>query len=81
LYLRQFTPDDLDDMYRIYSDPEIMKYLGGVRTREATETAINTTIKGWEENNFGMWALVHKIDRKMIVAADCVFGKRHRKFS
>ena len=66
LYLRQFTPDDLDDMYRIYSDPEIMKYLGGVRTREATETAINTMIKGWEENNFGMWALVHKIDRKMI---------------
>ena len=66
LYLRQFTPDDLDDLYRIYSDPETMKYLGGVRTREATETAINTMIKSWEENNFGMWALVHKIDRKMI---------------
>lgn len=26
LYLRQFTPDDLDELYRIYSDPEIMKY-------------------------------------------------------
>ena len=66
LYLRQFTPDDLDALYRIYSDPETMKYLGGVRTREATETVINTMIKSWEENNFGMWALVHKIDRKMI---------------
>lgn len=66
LYLRQFTPDDLDDLYRIYSDPEIMKYLAGVRTREATEIAINTMLKRWEENNFGMWALVHKIDRKMI---------------
>ena len=66
LYLRQFMPDDLDDLCRIYSDPEIMKYLTGVRTREATETAINTMLKRWEENNFGMWALVHKIDRKMI---------------
>ncbi|MEG4580856.1 GNAT family N-acetyltransferase [Microcoleus sp. MON1_C5] len=66
LYLRQFTPDDLDDLYRIYSDPEIMKYLSGVRTREATEIAIYTMLKRWEENNFGMWAVVHKIDGKMI---------------
>ena len=66
LYLRQFTPDDLDDLYRIYSDPEIMKYITGVRSREATEIAIHTMLKRWEENNFGMWALVHKIDRKMI---------------
>lgn len=66
LYLRQFTPDDLDDLYRIYSDPETMKYLTGVRTREATEIAIHTMLKRWAENNFGMWALVHKIDHKMI---------------
>ena len=66
LYLRQFTPDDLDDLYRIYSDPEIMKYLSGVRTREATEIAIHTMLKHWEEHNFGLWALVHKIDGKMI---------------
>jgi RimJ/RimL family protein N-acetyltransferase len=45
LYLRQFTPEDLDDLYRIYSDPEIMKYLTGVRTREATEIAIHTMLK------------------------------------
>ncbi|MEG4493822.1 GNAT family N-acetyltransferase [Microcoleus sp. D3_18_C4] len=66
LYLRLFTPDDLDDLYRIYSDREIMKYLTGVRSREATEIAIHTMLKRWEENNFGMWAVVHKIDRKMI---------------
>ncbi|MEG3907287.1 GNAT family N-acetyltransferase [Microcoleus sp. w2-18bC1] len=66
LYLRQFRPEDLDDLYRIYSDPETMKYLTGVRTREATEIAIHTMLKRWEQNNFGMWALVHKIDCKMI---------------
>ena len=67
LYLRQFTPDDLDDLYRIHSDPAIMKYIGkGVRTRSETETAIHTMLQCWEQNNFGMWALVHKIDGKMI---------------
>ncbi|MEG4205196.1 GNAT family N-acetyltransferase [Microcoleus sp. Pol7_A1] len=66
LYLRQFTPDDLDELYRIYSDPEIMKYLTGVKTKEETEIAIHTMLQRWEQNNFGMWALVHKIDRKLI---------------
>ncbi|MEG3990993.1 GNAT family N-acetyltransferase [Microcoleus sp. S28C3] len=66
LYLRQFTPEDLDELYRIYSDPEIMKYLTGVKTREATEIAIHTMLQRWEQNYFGMWALVHKIDRKLI---------------
>jgi RimJ/RimL family protein N-acetyltransferase len=66
LYLRQFTPDDLDDLYRIYSDAETMKYLTGVRTREATESAIHAMLQRWEQNNFGMWAVVHKIDCKMI---------------
>jgi RimJ/RimL family protein N-acetyltransferase len=67
LYLRQFTLDDLDDLYHIYSDSEVMKYFAtGVRTREATETAIHTMLQRWEQNNFGMWAVVHKIDCKMI---------------
>jgi RimJ/RimL family protein N-acetyltransferase len=67
LYLRQFMPNDLDELYRIYSDPEIMKYVGkGVRTRAETESAIHNMLKHWEENNFGMWAVVHKTDRKMI---------------
>jgi RimJ/RimL family protein N-acetyltransferase len=76
LYLRQFTPDDLDELFRIYSDAEIMKYLRGVKTREETESAIHTMLKLWEENNFGMWALVHKIDRKMIGRCGLAFLDR-----
>ncbi len=67
LYLRQFPPDDLDDLYRIYSDSEVMKYVGkGVRTRAETETAIYNILKHGEQNNFGMWALVYKRDRQII---------------
>ena len=53
LYLRQFTPDDLDELYSIYSDSEVMKYLTEVRTREATASAVHTTLKRWESNNSG----------------------------
>ncbi len=67
LYLRQFTPEDLDELYCIYSDPEVMKYIGkGIRTREVTEIALYAMLQCWQQNNFGMWALVHKIDSKMI---------------
>lgn len=74
LYLRQFTPDDLDDLYRIYSDPEIMKYVGkGVRTREETENALYAMLESWKQNNFGMWALVYKIDNRFIGRCGLVF--------
>ncbi len=39
LRLRPFTPEDLDDLFRLYSDPEVMRYLLP-RTREQTQTAI-----------------------------------------
>lgn len=76
LYLRQFRLDDLDELYRIYSDAETMKYLTGVRTREATESAIHTMLKLWEEHNFGMWAVVDKIERKMIGRCELGFLER-----
>ncbi len=61
LYLRQFTPNDLDDMYRIYSDSEVMKYLNeGVRNREETAADLFQIIADWEKNGFGLWAVVNK---------------------
>jgi RimJ/RimL family protein N-acetyltransferase len=74
LYLRQFTPDDLDDLYRIYSDPEIMKYVGqGTRTREETENALYDMLASWEQNNFGMWALADKMNNRFIGECGLVF--------
>lgn len=44
-----------------------MKYVGkGILTRAETKAKILTTIKSWEKNNFGMWAVVYKRDNKMI---------------
>lgn len=67
LRLRQFTLDDLDDLFRLYRDPEVMKYISGrARTRDETEASLFRIIKQWE-HGFGMWAVVHKTQRKMVI--------------
>ncbi len=65
LRLRQFTPEDLDDLFRLYSDPEVMRYLLP-RTREQTQISLRKHIQQWQEHNFGMWAVIHKDSGKMI---------------
>lgn len=66
LRLRPFTPEDLDDMYPIYSNPEVVRYVGkGVRTREETEIGLFYTIEHYR-HGFGMWAVVDKMDNKTI---------------
>ena len=61
LYLRQFTPDDLDELYRIYSDSEVMKYLSrGVRNREETEADLFGIIADWAKYGFGLWNVINQ---------------------
>ena len=67
LYLRQFTPDDLDELYRIYSNSEVMKYLSeGVRNREETAADLFQIIADWEKHAFGLWAVVNKQNNQLI---------------
>ncbi|WP_373537302.1 GNAT family N-acetyltransferase [Microcoleus sp.] len=67
LYLRQFTPDDLDELYHIYSDPEVMKYLSeGIRNREETAVDLFGIIADWEKHAFGLWAVVNKENNQLI---------------
>ncbi|WP_293125250.1 GNAT family N-acetyltransferase [Microcoleus sp. bin38.metabat.b11b12b14.051] len=67
LYLRQFTPEDLDELYRIYSDAEVMKYVSeGVRNREETAADLFQIIADWEKHAFGLWAVVNKENNQLI---------------
>lgn len=66
LRLRQFTFDDLDDLSRLYSNPDLMRYVGrGIKTRNETQTALLSLIEHYEYG-FGMWAVIHKADGKLI---------------
>lgn len=65
LQLRPFTQDDLDDLFRLYSDAEVMKYLSP-RSKEQTQASLNKHIQHWQDYNFGMWAVVYKDSGRMI---------------
>lgn len=68
LRLRMFTPDDLDALSHITGDAEVMKYLGtsGPRTREKTSNTIDAILRHWNQHGFGIWALDHLADRRLI---------------
>ena len=68
LHLRQFTPGDLDELFPIFSDPEVVKYMKTVDpvSREETERALLSIIKHWEKHGFGRWAVIHKETKRLI---------------
>lgn len=69
LQLRMLAMDDLDDLARIFSQPEVMKFLGTrgePLSRAETGTALASIIEHWRRNKFGRWAVVHKEHGKLI---------------
>lgn len=68
LHLRQFTPRDLGDLYPIFSDAEVVKYMktGAPVSKVETQTALMSIIKHWKEHGFGRWAVVLKETGKLI---------------
>jgi RimJ/RimL family protein N-acetyltransferase len=63
LYLREYKGSDLESLAGIYSDEEVMKYIGrgGIVSIEQTQKGID----GWRNKyypdwGFGIWALIEK---------------------
>ncbi len=58
LRLRVFTDQDLEDLYLIRSDPDVMRFITGApSTREEVSARISKHRDGWHENEFGQWAI------------------------
>jgi RimJ/RimL family protein N-acetyltransferase len=62
LFVRRFTPDDLDFMAGLLGDPEVARFLGGVKDRAAAETTLRTRGLGYYDQHpgLGMWATVER---------------------
>lgn len=62
LRLRRFTHEDLDGLWRIASDPEVMRHIGdGIPfTREVTEVNLAGIIRAFGRRGWGRWALEKK---------------------
>jgi RimJ/RimL family protein N-acetyltransferase len=55
LLLSWMRADDLDDLATMYSNPQVMATLGGVRSAAQTAEYLERAILHWEEHGFGWW--------------------------
>ncbi|WP_162910514.1 GNAT family N-acetyltransferase [Hymenobacter oligotrophus] len=61
LALRQLTLADLDTLYRLDSDPEVMRYIIPPRTYEGTREYLEELIANYEKfPGLGRWAVIEK---------------------
>jgi RimJ/RimL family protein N-acetyltransferase len=62
LLLRDWTPDDLEPWLALNTEP-VMRWLGGVRTRERSLATITERLMPWQEQHgFTFWAVERKSD-------------------
>ena len=67
LILRNWREADLDPYERHTNTPAVMRWLGGVQTREQLETSMRSRIMRWqEERGFTFWAVERKADSELL---------------
>jgi len=68
LILRHLLPDDLESLYRLYSDPEVRRYFPeGTLTREETREELEWFLNGHPQYpELGLWATILKPDNRFI---------------
>lgn len=68
LILRHLLPDDLDDLYALYSDPEIRQYFPeGTLTYAETREELEWFLNGHPAHpELGLWATIYKEDGRFI---------------
>ncbi|MBV9957576.1 MAG: GNAT family N-acetyltransferase [Acidobacteria bacterium] len=72
LLLRKFTMDDLDELAQLRADPSVWKYIGE-QSRAKVEERLRYYISLYEPHGFGMWAVVHKAEARLIGWCGLVF--------
>ena len=62
LILRGWRDVDLDAFAPMSADEDVMRYIGGVRGREATWRAIALYVGHWVMRGYGLWAVQRRAD-------------------
>lgn len=60
LYLTPFAPEHTDTLFSMNSDLEIMRFLGGLKTREETEEIIVRIQARWDTLGYAWWVIFLK---------------------
>jgi RimJ/RimL family protein N-acetyltransferase len=57
LTAERLRSDHFADMAALHLDPEVSRYLSGVRPPDETEIYMATKLAHWEQHGFGLWVL------------------------
>jgi [ribosomal protein S5]-alanine N-acetyltransferase len=66
LILRRLTLDDVEDLARIYADPDVMRFLDGPRTLQQTQEWVEGNILWYDRLEHDMLATVLKESGRLI---------------
>jgi hypothetical protein len=57
LTAEKLRENHLADLVALHLDPEVSRYLGGVRSAEATKTYLAVNMAHWDQHGFGLFVL------------------------
>jgi RimJ/RimL family protein N-acetyltransferase len=57
LRAEKLSENDLADLVELHLDAEVSRYLGGVRSAEATKAYVVVNLEHWAKHGFGLWVL------------------------
>jgi RimJ/RimL family protein N-acetyltransferase len=69
LILREYTEEDAPDLFRLGSDPDVMRYVPDkpmANVDEARETLLSHPIADYQQHGFGRWACIVKATRQNV---------------
>lgn len=68
LILRELTPDDAEALYRVYHEPEVLKFftVGPPESVEAERAGIERHLGYYTEHGFGLWATILRDSEELI---------------
>jgi len=66
LLLRQFTMDDLAPLAAMHVDPEVGRFIGGIKTPEQTRQRLEEWIGEYERYRFSKWAVILRSTGELI---------------
>jgi ribosomal-protein-alanine N-acetyltransferase len=68
LHLRPFTPDDVADLHRLWTDPLVRKYLWDdlLIAREQAEAVVQGSLEGFAARGFGFWTVKRKGEASLL---------------
>lgn len=75
LFYRRSTPGDLDDLFRIYGDPETHRFnpRGPYPDIAYARTALERTLLEYQQHGFGDWTIFEKSNPDKIIGFGGVF--------